>query len=149
MQKIITNTAEETKKFAKEFILHINSGEVITLSGELGAGKTTFVQGLAEGLGITNRIISPTFIIMRTYEIHSTSKILDLKTFYHVDLYRTSHENDIDGLGLPEILQDPHVITVIEWPERMGSRLPKKRWDLQIKNIEGDVREITYGYLSS
>ncbi len=119
------------------------------MSGELGAGKTTFVQGLAEGLGITNRIISPTFIIMRTYAIANLSSDQQVTNFYHVDLYRLSSENDIDGIGLPEILQDQHAVTVIEWPERMGSRLPKKRWEIVIENIGEDARQITYSYLSS
>lgn len=147
MQNIITHSAEETQKFAKEFISHITPGDIITLSGELGAGKTTFVQGLAEGLGITNRIISPTFIIMRTYAIKNSASAIT--NFYHIDLYRLSNEQEIDGIGLPEILQDKHAITVIEWPERMGSHLPKKRWEIVMQRIGEEKRQITYNYLSS
>lgn len=144
MQEIITKSAAETQTFAKEFATKVKPGDVITLSGELGAGKTTFVQGFAEGLGITNRIISPTFIIVRSYELHNH----DANIFYHIDLYRTHTEHDMDGLGLSDMLGDSHAITVIEWPERMGSLLPKKRWDIKLETINEDTRKITYDYLS-
>lgn len=138
--EIVTTSAEETQKFAEEFAQKVKPGEIITLSGELGAGKTTFVQGFAQGLGITQRIISPTFIIMRTYSISSPKS--RVSNFYHIDLYRTATEKDLEGLGLKDIFADPSAITVIEWPERLGNNFPKKNWDICIENLDENKRKI-------
>jgi tRNA threonylcarbamoyladenosine biosynthesis protein TsaE len=93
----------------------------LALSGELGSGKTTFVQGLAKGLGVNGRIISPTFIIVRKYPL-----TLKFKNFYHVDLYRL--EGDLDrevlNLGLPYIWSEPESIMVIEWAEKIRALVP-------------------------
>lgn len=138
-KNIITNSYEETQKVGFDFAKTLKGGEVICLHGDLGSGKTTFVQGLAEGLGITKKIISPTFIIMRTYELKGyTTK----KFFYHVDLYRIESEHDIEGLGLFEIMQDPESIVVIEWPEKIENLLPEMKKDLFFTYIEDNRRNI-------
>jgi len=94
------------------------------LHGELGAGKTTFVQGFVKGLGITERIISPTFIIMRRYGY-------DKKFLYHIDLYRIETLHDIEGLGIQELFDDTsNPFILIEWPEKL-EKLPKKYWDVR------------------
>lgn len=80
--EVNTKNANETKEFGKKFGASLKGGEVLALSGDLGAGKTTFVQGLAEGLGIDERIMSPTFLLMREHGIKFGGKL------YHVDLYR-------------------------------------------------------------
>lgn len=136
---IITNNFEETQKVGFDFARHIDRIQVIALRGDLGSGKTTFVQGFAEGLGITKKIISPTFIIMRTYELkdHQTKKF-----FYHVDLYRIESIHDVEGLGLLEIMNDPDNIVVIEWPEKIENSLPKDRKDVFFTYIGEDKREI-------
>lgn len=138
---IITNDFLETKKLGKEFAQSIKNEQVICLHGNLGAGKTTFIQGFAGGLGIIGRIISPTFIIMRTYKLqnHPTKKY-----FYHVDLYRIENERDIEGLGLLEIMEDPESIVAIEWPEKIKNLLPENRKDIFFQYIEGDKREVTF-----
>jgi len=145
--EIVTTSAEETQKFAGEFAQKIKPGDIITLSGELGAGKTTFVQGFAQGLGITQRIISPTFIIMRTYSISNPKSLIS--NFYHIDLYRTVSEKDLEGLGLKDIFADPFAITVIEWPERLASNFPKKNWDIHIENLDENKRKIIIENVSS
>jgi tRNA threonylcarbamoyladenosine biosynthesis protein TsaE len=185
--KVHTNSAEETQHAGKTFAKKLHGGDVILLYGNLGAGKTTFVQGLAKGLGIEKRIISPTFIIVRRYEIPSvianevkqsknshpgmattmigsrgrdsiatlqndTNEIPrndrdivrdDSRVFYHIDLYRTQTEDDVKGLGIDEILEEKDAIVAIEWPEKLGSFLPKKRWELRFENLEENVRETT------
>src|SRR3989337_2657138 len=98
MRHVITESFEATQKLGKEFAQSLKKGAVIALHGDLGSGKTTFVQGFAKGLGIEKNIISPTFIIMRTYNV-------GIKNFYHVDLYRIESEKDVEGLGLPELIQ--------------------------------------------
>ena len=145
--KVHTNSAEETQHAGKTFAKKLHGGDVILLYGNLGAGKTTFVQGLAKGLGIEKRIISPTFIIVRRYEIPSVILVnevnpgsdsgqarMTVRTFYHIDLYRTQTEDDVKGLGIDEILEEKDAIVAIEWPEKLGSFLPKKRWELRFEN---------------
>ncbi len=82
-KEVITKSIEETQKFAQEFAGKLKSGNIIALYGELGAGKTIFVQGLAKGLGFRGKVFSPTFIFMRPYKLEGK-----IKTLYHIDLYR-------------------------------------------------------------
>jgi tRNA threonylcarbamoyladenosine biosynthesis protein TsaE len=128
-----TNNANETQSIAEEISKSFKGG-AIALSGELGAGKTTFVQGFAKGLGIKEKIISPTFLIIRQYPFSG-------KYFYHIDLYRIE-EADLDILGLKEILEDEENIILIEWPERLKNYSGYKM-KIDIKNPGGDFREIT------
>lgn len=149
MQSKISNSHLETKKIGEEFGKNLKKGYVICLYGNLGAGKTTFVQGMAKGLGIERRIISPTFVILRSYKIkNQKSKVKiasqNLKVFYHIDLYRIENEKEIEGLGLEEILNDKNSIVAIEWPEKLGSKLPKIRTDIYFENIDRDVRQIIW-----
>src|SRR3989338_4024981 len=123
----ITNNFEETQRLGKNFAKNLRAGDVVALYGDLGSGKTTFVQGLAEGLGIKNRIISPTFIIIRMYAISDKRQATSGKKFYHIDLYRVENEKDIEGLGLEEIINNKNNIVVIEWAEKLKSYLPRQR----------------------
>jgi tRNA threonylcarbamoyladenosine biosynthesis protein TsaE len=139
-KNIITTSFEQTQKFGREFAQRLRGGEVIALHGDLGSGKTTFVQGLAEGLGIKKRIISPTFIIMRSYDLEGKT----IKNFYHVDLYRIESEKDIEGLGLLELMNDSENIVVIEWPEKIEHLLSERRRDLFFNYLGDDKREIRF-----
>ena len=164
-----TNSFEETQNLGKEFVASVTRSllregdsllNVVALYGDLGSGKTTFVQGLAEGFGITRRIISPTFIIIRQYKLSSqmsnlasspkrlwrvgdksTSQIL--KLFYHIDLYRIKNDEGIEELGIEEIIKDSQNIVAIEWAEKMGDLLPKERWDVRFEYVGEDKRRIT------
>lgn len=138
MEKIISNSLEETENLANDFAKKIKEGEVMCLYGNLGAGKTTFTQNLIKSLGVKKRVISPTFIIIRSY------KITTEKTFYHVDLYRLGGEKDLESTGLLDILKDKSAIIAIEWPEKMGSFIPKKRWEIKFKYIDENKREISF-----
>lgn len=132
---MITNSFEETQKAGFDFAKTLKGGDVVCLHGDLGGGKTTFVQGLAKGLGIEKKIISPTFIIMRSYELGS-------KNFYHVDLYRVENERDIEGLGLLDLMENEDAIVVIEWAEKIEDNLPEKRKDIFFEYLDEDKREI-------
>lgn len=138
--KILTNNFEETQKIGEEFAQRVKGGETLLLYGDLGAGKTTFLQGFAKGLHLQRRIISPTFIIMRSYAVDA---IPNVHMFYHIDLYRTQTEHDREGLGIPEILKDKNAIVAIEWPEKLGSIMPKRAWKLIFTTVEENVRSIT------
>ncbi len=115
----ISQSEEETKKIAQNLAIKLkDSGGVVGLTGDLGAGKTTFAQGFAKGLGIEERILSPTFILMRQYKIPGSNKV-----FYHLDLYRLENSSEIEQLGLMEILENQENIVLIEWAEKIYNLL--------------------------
>lgn len=137
--KYFTNSPQETIAVAQKFAKEVKSGDFIALFGELGGGKTTFIQGLVRGLGIKRRLISPTFIILRSYKIPGS-----LKNFYHADLYRIGKiEKEIDDLGLGEIIKTGKDIIAVEWAEKMKNFLPKTRWEIYFEHIYEKKRKIT------
>lgn len=137
MKKVITSSSQETQKIASEFAKTVKKGDILCFYGNLGSGKTTFIQGFSKGLGIKNRIISPTFIILRSYTT-------DELNFYHVDLYRTITIGDLNSVGLDEIINSKDNIVAIEWAEKLGKFLPEKRIDIKFNILGNDKREITF-----
>lgn len=136
MIKILTKNSNQTKTFAKGLAKDFKSGGIIALSGGLGAGKTTFAQGFAQGLGIIDKIISPTFLIMKQYPIPNSNNY-----FYHIDLYRLENI-DLKNSGLEEILSDPENVVLIEWAEKIrGQKLTKPKF-IQMINLSENTREI-------
>src|SRR3990167_1447298 len=103
MDKFISKSEKDTWEFARKIAKSIKRGKTIALYGNLGSGKTTFVQGLAKALGIRQRIISPTFIIIRSHKLKTN------KTFYHIDLYRMG-KTDLNSLGLKEVFLEKDAI---------------------------------------
>lgn len=136
MSKIITNSSEETKKFAEDFAKKYFRG-IIALTGNLGAGKTTFTQGFAKGLGIKDTINSPTFVLLKRYVVPDKKQF-----FFHLDLYRLENEQELKNLGIEEILENRENIILIEWAEKAENLLPKKYTNIYIDNLEEDKREI-------
>lgn len=137
MKKFISESAAQTQQIAADLAKQSKS-RVYALSGELGAGKTTFVQGFAKGLGIKDKIISPTFVLIRQHAIPDTKKIL-----YHVDLYRLENGVDLKSLGLEEICSDPNNIILIEWAEKSRQLLPKDAVKINISKGRGQNRVFT------
>ena len=135
---IITKSAKETQDYGQTVADSLKPPAIFCLYGELGSGKTTFTQGFAKGLGISTRLLSPTFIIVRRYSLPNPTIFL-----YHIDLYRIKNEHDLDGLGLREIFSDPNAIILIEWAERLESLLPVQRTDIQFGVIDKYKRRIT------
>lgn len=142
MQKVITDSAEKTKEFAKKLAEKFRQGGILALTGDLGAGKTTFAQGFAEGLGIKERLLSPTFILMRQYSIpgNSAGKLL------HIDLYRLEDQTQMKSLGLDEIFTNPYNIVLIEWAEKLGQTLPEATVTVRFKVLTGNTREVIVSY---
>lgn len=136
--KIISKSSEETKKIGKELAEKIKGGETILLFGNLGAGKTTFVQGFAEGLGIKDRILSPTFVLQRIHDVPKS----EIKTLNHIDLYRIENPTEVENLGLIELFEDSHAVTLIEWAERLKDFKPKKGWGVKFHHISENTREL-------
>ena len=150
---VITNSAEETKAFGASLVKNLQGVNVIALHGELGSGKTTFAQGMAAALGIKRRIISPTFIIVRSYIVKSDKPARNTsvaggqkvksKNLFHVDLYRIQSESELEGLGIMEIVEDQENLVVIEWADKMGELLPEKRIDIRFEYIDEEKRKIS------
>lgn len=136
-QLFISVSAEETQEIAQKVASGIEKGTVICLYGKLAAGKTTFTQGMAKYFGI-ERIVSPTFLIMREYPV--TTGVV--KTFYHLDLYRLNSVEEIKAFDVEEIWSDPSNLMIIEWPEKFIEILPKKRIDIFFKATATNQREI-------
>lgn|SRR3990172_1241634 len=143
--EIITKSPEETQNLGKKIAANVSHG-VYALSGQLGSGKTTFVQGFADGLGVTQRIISPTFILLRSYDVKSDSDVKgeNIKHFYHVDLYRLDDnlEEEIKNLGLPQIWSDKNSVVLIEWAEKIKNLLPQKTIWINFEYAPQDSRKI-------
>lgn len=132
-----SHSAEETQSLAANLARkYQEKGGIIALTGDLGAGKTTFTQGFAKGLGLTDKIISPTFIIIRQYPLLSD------KTFYHIDLYRLDNQPNIQSLGLSEIFTKSNAVTLIEWADRLSPDQLPKASHIYIKKISETEREI-------
>ena len=117
---------------------------VVGLEGDLGGGKTTFLQGFAKGLGIKEKILSPTFVIMKKFRIRvdSCSDSYGFVYFYHIDCYRIKKPKEILGLKFKEIINNPKNIVVIEWSDRIRQILPKDTPILKFKFIDKNQREI-------
>jgi tRNA threonylcarbamoyladenosine biosynthesis protein TsaE len=137
MKQYITNSAQETKEVAGQIASSITGG-VVTLSGELGAGKTTFTQGFAESLGITDKIISPTFVLVRQHQINNKKSYL-----FHIDLYRFEDSVDLKQLGFEDMISNKENIIIIEWPEKALEYLPKKKTEIKLEVLNNNQRKIT------
>ena len=148
MQKSITKSAKETQKLGAEFaqqILrrgHEKSATVLALIGDLGSGKTTFLQGFAKGLGIEEVVNSPTFIIMKKFKILGSPTPHHFRNFYHLDLYRLEGQKDSKFFNFKEIMADPKNIVAIEWPEKIAKTLPKKVVSISFNHLKENEREI-------
>lgn len=111
--KYVTNSAEETIEIGKSFAEKLNKGAVVLLSGEMGAGKTVFVKGMAQGLGIKSLITSPTYAYMNDYD----------GILYHYDCYRLTSGEDAESLGLTDYFYASG-ICVVEWSENIADVIP-------------------------
>ena len=130
--KVISKSSTQTQKLAGEVIAFLNPGDVVLLTGDLGAGKTTFVSGALMSLGYKDHVISPTFNILKCYfEV--------VPNVFHIDAYRLEGQN-ID-IGLDEFIEG-NGITFIEWPKFIEALIPPKHLEISIKRIDDKTREI-------
>jgi tRNA threonylcarbamoyladenosine biosynthesis protein TsaE len=119
--EICSRSAPETLALGVRLAALLRPGDVVVLSGDLGAGKTVLAKGIAAGLGVTEPVVSPTFTIVREYE--GDVPLL------HLDVYRLDHLQEVIDLGLDEIL-DGHAVTVVEWGEAVSALLPQDRLEV-------------------
>ncbi|TXI34017.1 MAG: tRNA (adenosine(37)-N6)-threonylcarbamoyltransferase complex ATPase subunit type 1 TsaE [Candidatus Moraniibacteriota bacterium] len=135
-----TQSTEETRALGKTLAGTILPGTLLCLTGELGAGKTTLVQGLLEGLGAERPYVSPTFVIMKQYELF-VSSVTGVKRIYHADAYRVGSK-DFTEIGFTEWCADRDGLVILEWPERIADILPEKRIDITLTSLSETEREI-------
>lgn len=119
---LIAHSPEQTRAIAGQLARHLEPGQVVLLSGSLGAGKTTFAQGLARALQAGEQVQSPTFTIV----VEHDGTLPDERPvrIYHMDLYRMTGHGDLDSIGIDDYLNDPDGIVLIEWPDRAPAWLP-------------------------
>lgn len=122
----LSRSPEETRAIARTFVREVRAGEVILLHGDLGLGKTCFVQGLAEGLGWTGPVVSPTFSLIQEYETQPP--------LAHADLYRLEAPGAVHSLGLDELSEDGFILA-IEWPSRCPGLWPADAWHIRLDTV--------------
>jgi len=130
-----SRSCEDTRSAGRNLAADLRPGDCILLEGGLGAGKTEFARGLAEGLGVSpDEVRSPTFTLVNIYS--------GRLPVYHIDLYRIEKATELRELGLEEILGTDGV-AIVEWPERLGAYRPKRALTVRLMDLGGESREIT------
>lgn len=134
---IITSSSEETIEFAKGFAANLQPGRVLCLEGQLGSGKTTFIKGLAEGLGLKHPelVKSPTFVLMHIYKAKTP--------LYHFDCYRLNSLEELENIGFQDFVNDPHAISCVEWAEKAGDLIPEGACHVHFEILGATQRRIT------
>ena len=130
-----TSTPEETRAVAAAVAPVMLPGDVVALSGDLGAGKTCFVQGAAAALGVTDRVTSPSFVLVKEYQ--------GIFPILHLDVYRLSNLQELTDLGYEEFL-DPRWVVFIEWGDAVGPLLPPSLLEVDIRRGSGEERLIAF-----
>lgn len=161
MTEIISKSLEETKKLAAEWVgditLHpsrsvtvgslpsreVVEAVVVGLSGHLGSGKTTFVQAVAEALGVKEFITSPTFVIMKMYPVNN-AKFPRCKKLIHIDAYRLESGKELEVLDFEKLVSDPGNMILIEWPENVRTGLPENASRIEFEAVGANERKITF-----
>jgi len=133
-----TYSPEKTKEFGKSLSQQLKPGSVVALIGSLGSGKTVLIQGICSGLGVEKAVTSPSFVIINEYpgRWHNSPVWI-----YHFDLYRLENVDEFIKLGYEEYFYG-RGITLIEWAEKVKPFLPKKRWEINLKILSENEREI-------
>jgi tRNA threonylcarbamoyladenosine biosynthesis protein TsaE len=137
VKRYITNSVEETIALGKEFGSSLKGGEVVEFIGDLGAGKTSFMRGLAEGIGSEDSVSSPTFTISNLYSGR------DGLSLHHYDFYRLP-EPGLIAEDLAEAIQNPKAIVCVEWAETVRGVLPENKITIEINTIDEETREIKF-----
>lgn len=144
-QEFLTKSPQETKKLAYDIIKEFGQFRTFALMGDLGSGKTTFVQGVLENLGFKN-IISPTFLIIKEYQFKNlplaNNSFQFIERIYHIDCYRIDNAIETELLGIKEILADKSGLVFIEWAEKIGKLLPPETVFINFSHQGKDKRKI-------
>jgi tRNA threonylcarbamoyladenosine biosynthesis protein TsaE len=132
----VSSNPDENRSIASEFARNLPAGTVLSLVGDLGAGKTEFVKGIGIGLGFCGEVTSPTFTILHEYRGGRLS-------LFHLDFYRIRDERELDEIGLDDYLKAEGV-SVVEWGDKFRHRLPADSVEIRLAIIASDKREIAW-----
>ena len=140
MPKKILKTEKDTIEFAKDFAKSLKGGEILSLEGDLGAGKTVFAKGIAKGLGIKKIIKSPTFVLMRVYplplpRLRKAGINKNINNLVHVDAYRVNDYKELENIGLEEYFDNKNIIA-IEWGDKF-----LKNYPIKVKRIKFEIKD--------
>jgi len=138
MKTFHTHSAEETTDLGRQLAAELKPGSVVLLRGDLGAGKTTMVKGIAEGFKAADAraVTSPTFTLIHEYRGPEV-------TLYHIDLYRIDTQRELDTLALDDLME-PNTILLIEWGEKFERFAKERDFEVEIENLGGDERSIHF-----
>ena len=150
MEKVITTLVEleeEASLFVHALVPNSQGATLVTLSGELGAGKTAFTKAMAHALGIEETITSPTFVLEKIYQLPRKvgHPLSDFTRLIHIDAYRLGSGKDLTPLGFHDLMQDSGNLIVLEWPERVETVLPELAIKITLIAREDGSRTLTYG----
>ncbi len=137
-QTHFSSSPADTFAFGQRLAASLRGGDVIALFGDLGAGKTALVQGIAAGLGVKTKVNSPTFTIMKLYALRRDM----VKQFCHIDAYRLHDARDLVAIGAGDYLGAADTISAVEWAEKTADLLPPDCWRITLKLIGPEEREI-------
>jgi len=137
----MTSSKQATQAFGRTLAETLCPETLVTLEGDLGAGKTTLVQGILAGLGARAPYPSPTFVLMNQYELPVLTKT-GIARVYHADAYRVGRD-DFEKLGFLEWCADPAGLVILEWPERLGNLVPQNKTVITLRSLSETEREIT------
>jgi len=140
MKQQITNNQSETKEIAAKIAKNFKGGEVLGLVGELGSGKTVFTQGVAEALGITEVVNSPTFVLMKVYDVSESKSSISM--LVHVDAYRLSNSQELNDIGLNEYIGRKGTAVIIEWADKVKDILPGNSLIVEFKQGKNENQRI-------
>ncbi len=137
--EFISRSPQQSHRLGVRLGALLSAGDVITLTGALGTGKTVLAQGIGKGWGASSRLISPTFVLIRRH-----TRPQDRQYLYHIDLYRLQSEMEVLGLGLEEILGAEDAVCVVEWPERAVNLFPAERLEVTLRWMDEFRRILTF-----
>ncbi len=135
---LLTDSPDQTKRIGKEIARSLKHGRIIALEGNLGAGKTVLAKGIAQGLGVTHVIQSPTFVLMKVYPVQRPG----ISHLVHVDCYRVATSREVSAIGLEDYLSDDTAVVVIEWADRIRDMLPKRRMTIRLSASGEQARKV-------
>jgi len=138
-REIVVETPDEMRALGERLAAQLRAGDLVILTGELGAGKTTLVQGIGAGLGVRAPVLSPTFVIAR---VHKDGRL----PLVHVDAYRLGSDAEVDDLDLDADLES--AVTVVEWGEGLVERLSADRLEVRLVRSSGETDETRHAFVS-
>jgi tRNA threonylcarbamoyladenosine biosynthesis protein TsaE len=139
---VISHSPEQTRRIGMLLGRALGRGSLVLLGGMIGAGKTTFAQGIARGLRVDTDVLSPTFTLVTEHAgLDASDQPVPV---YHVDLYRIEDEDDLMSFGFEEYLADMDAITIVEWPERAGMVLPPEHMLIELSTVADSKRSIAF-----